>query len=72
MNTRQLKQNVLIRSLNMIILSQLCLVPLTYAEDDVRQLDTIVIKADQSIPYSSTKVNVEGFERWIRKFEQHL
>lgn len=61
MNTRQLKQNVLIRSLNMIILSQLCLVPLTYAEDDVQKLDTIVITADQSIPYSSAKVNVEGF-----------
>lgn len=61
MNTRQLKQNVLIRSLNMIILSQLCLVPLTYAEDDVQKLDTIVITADQSIPYSSTKVNIEGF-----------
>lgn len=61
MNTRQLKQNVLIRSLNMIILAQLCLVPLTYAEDDVQKLDTIVITADQSIPYSSAKVNVEGF-----------
>jgi len=62
MNTRQLKQNVLTRSLNMIILSQLCLAPLTYAEDAVQQLDTIVITADQSIPYSSAKVNVEGFE----------
>lgn len=61
MNTRQLKQNVLIRSLNMIILSQLCLIPLTYAEDAVQQLDTIVITADQSIPYTSTKVNIEGF-----------
>ncbi|MDM1342020.1 MULTISPECIES: TonB-dependent siderophore receptor [Acinetobacter] len=61
MNNRQLKQNVLTRSLNMIILSQLCLAPLTYAEDDVQQLDTIVITADQSIPYSSAKVNVEGF-----------
>ncbi|WP_277559686.1 TonB-dependent siderophore receptor [Acinetobacter beijerinckii] len=61
MNNRQLKQNVLTRSLNMIILSQLCLAPLTYAEDDVRQLDTIVITADQSTPYSSAKVNVEGF-----------
>ena len=61
MNTRQLKQNVLTRSLNMIILSQLCLIPLTYAEDDVQQLDTIVITADQSIPYTSTKVNIEGF-----------
>ncbi|WP_441375421.1 TonB-dependent siderophore receptor [Acinetobacter lwoffii] len=61
MNTRQLKQNVLTRSLNMIILSQLCLAPLTYAEDAVQQLDTIVITADQSIPYSSAKVNVEGF-----------
>ncbi|MEK5759610.1 TonB-dependent siderophore receptor [Acinetobacter schindleri] len=61
MNTRQLKQNVLTRSLNMIILSQLCLIPLTYAEDAVQQLDTIVITADQSIPYTSTKVNIEGF-----------
>lgn len=61
MNNRQLKQNVLTRSLNMIILSQLCLAPLTYAEDDVQQLDTIVITADQSTPYSSAKVNVEGF-----------
>ena len=61
MNNRQLKQNVLTRSLNMIILSQLCLAPLTYAEDDVQQLDTIVITADQSIPYLSAKVNVEGF-----------
>lgn len=61
MNTRQLKQNVLTRSLKMIILSPLCLAPLTYAEDAVQQLDTIVITADQSIPYSSAKVNVEGF-----------
>ncbi|MEN8426906.1 TonB-dependent siderophore receptor [Acinetobacter schindleri] len=61
MNTRQLKQNVLTRSLNMIILSQLCLIPLTYAEDAVQQLDTIFITADQSIPYTSTKVNIEGF-----------
>ena len=61
MNTRQLKQNVLTRSLNMIILSQLCLIPLTYAEDAVQQLDTIVITADQSIPYTSTKVNIGGF-----------
>lgn len=61
MNTRQFKQNVLTRSLNMIILSQLCLIPLTYAEDAVQQLDTIVITADQSIPYTSTKVNIEGF-----------
>ena len=61
MNTRQLKQNVLTRSLNMIILSQLCLIPLTYAEDAMQQLDTIVITADQSIPYTSTKVNIEGF-----------
>lgn len=61
MNTRQLKQNVLTRSLNMIILSQLCLIPLTYAENAVQQLDTIVITADQSIPYTSTKVNIEGF-----------
>jgi iron complex outermembrane receptor protein len=45
----------------MIILSQLCLIPLTYAEDAVQQLDTIVITADQSIPYTSTKVNIEGF-----------
>ncbi|MGV2948097.1 TonB-dependent siderophore receptor, partial [Acinetobacter sp. AGC35] len=55
------KQNVLTRSLKMIILSPLCLAPLTYAEDDVQQLDTIVITADQSIPYTSTKVNIEGF-----------
>lgn len=61
MNTRQLKQNVLTRSLNMIILSQLCLIPLAYAEDDVQKLETIVITADQSIPYTSTKVNIEGF-----------
>lgn len=61
MNNRQFKQNVLTRSLNMIILSQLCLAPLTYAEDAVQQLDTIVITADQSTPYSSAKVNVEGF-----------
>ncbi len=61
MNTRQFKQNVLTRSLKMIILSPLCLAPLTYAEDDVQQLDTIVITADQSIPYTSTKVNIEGF-----------
>ena len=61
MNNRQFKQNVLTRSLNMIILSQLCLAPLTYAEDAVQQLDTIVITADQSIPYSSAKVNLEGF-----------
>src|SRR5690606_10338028 len=61
MNNRQFKQNVLTRSLNMIILSQLFLAPLTYAEDAVQQLDTIVITADQSMPYSSAKVNVEGF-----------
>ncbi|WP_326518589.1 TonB-dependent siderophore receptor [Acinetobacter sp. CAAS 2-6] len=61
MNNRQFKQNVLTKSLKMIILSQLCLAPLTYAEDDVQQLDTIVATADQSIPYSSAKVNVEGF-----------
>jgi len=61
MNNRQFKQNVLTKSLKMIILSQLCLAPLTYAEDDVQQLDTIVATADQSIPYSSVKVSVEGF-----------
>lgn len=61
MNNRQFKQNVLTRSLHMIILSQLFLAPLTYAEDAVQQLDTIVITADQSMPYSSAKVNVEGF-----------
>ncbi len=61
MNNRQFKQNVLTKSLKMFILSQLCLAPLTYAEDDVQQLDTIVATADQSIPYSSAKVNVEGF-----------
>ncbi|WP_273779276.1 TonB-dependent siderophore receptor [Acinetobacter sp. GSS19] len=61
MNNRQFKQNVLTKSLKLIILSQLCLAPLTYAEDDVQQLDTIVATADQSIPYSSAKVNVEGF-----------
>lgn len=61
MNNRQFKQNVLTKSLKMIILSQLCLATLTYAEDDVQQLDTIVTTADQSIPYSSAKVNVEGF-----------
>lgn len=61
MNNRQFKQNVLTRSLNMIILSQLFLAPLTYAEDAVQQLDTIVITADQSMPYSSAKVNVKGF-----------
>lgn len=61
MNNRQFKQNVLTRSLKVIILSQLCWASLTYAEDDVQQLDTIVIKADQSMPYSSAKVNIEGF-----------
>src|SRR5690554_2123853 len=60
MYNRKFKQNVLTTSLKTIILSPLCLTPLVYAENGVQQLDTIVITADESTPYFSSTVKIEG------------
>lgn len=60
MYNRKFKQNVLTASLKTIILSPLCLTPLVYAENGVQQLDTIVITADESTPYFSSTVKIEG------------
>lgn len=57
----QFKQTVLTRSLHMVILSPLCFSSLVYAEDGVKQLDTIVVTAGTTTPYASSTVSMGGF-----------